>query len=375
MKFIVNTTELLNHLQTVSGTIPNKAVLPILDNFLFDIRGGVLMITSTDLETSMTTAISVEADKDISVAIPSRLVLDTLRALPNQPVTFTIDEKSNAVEIKSEFGRYKLAGEVGAEFPRIPEMESVNQFDIPSEVLLSCVSKTIFATGNDDLRLNLTGVYVEMSKKQISFVSTDANRLVRCIRKDLKPGIDSNFILPKKALNLLKSTLPHDDSAVKISVNNTNAFFLFGDISLVCRLIDEKYPDYGAVIPDSNPNTLVVDRQDLFNSVRRISIFSNKTTNQIRMKLAGSEMTISAEDIDLSNEAVERLSCDYDGEDIEIGFNARYLTEMLANLNGKNVRFELSSPSRAGILLPDENETGEDLLMLIMPMMLNSNSV
>lgn len=372
MKFIVNTSALLDHLQSVNGTIPSKPILPILDNFLFDIKNGVLNITTTDLETSMSTSVSVEADKDILVAVPSRLTLDTLRSLPSQPVTFTLDDKNSQVEIKSEFGRYKLSGYPGVDFPKIPETDGSNSFTMPADVLLNCVVKTIFATGNDELRLNLTGVFVEMEEDSISFVSTDANRMVRCIRKDISPGVQSNFILPKKALNLLKSNLPNDSTPVNITFNETNAFFSFGNIKLVCRLIEEKYPDYQAVIPDNNPNTLIIDRTDFLTSVKRISIFSNKSTNQVRLKIAGSEITISAEDIDLSNEAAERLSCDYDGDDLEIGFNARYLVEMLSNLYGKNIKFELSAPSRAGILLPDENDEGENLLMLIMPMMLNN---
>ncbi len=373
MKFIVNSSTLLEHLLHVNGTVPAKPILPILDNFLFDIKKGVLSVTTTDLETSMRTSFSVEADKDIAIAVPSRLTIDTLKALPSQPVTFTVDEKNSQIEIKSEYGRYKLSGFPGADFPKLPESEESNQFSIPSDVLLNCVVKTIFATGNDDLRLNLTGVYVELFDENISFVSTDANRLVKCKRKDIRPGTNHSFILPKKALLQLNRSLPNDGTLVNIRYNDTNAFFEFGDILLVCRLIDEKYPDYQAVIPTDNPNTLIADRQDFLASVKRISNFANKSTNQIRLKIAGNEMTISAEDVDLSNEGTERMNCDYDGEDIEIGFNARYLIEMLSNLYSKNIRFELSAPSRAGILVPDENDEGEELLMLIMPMMLNND--
>ncbi|MBR9859554.1 DNA polymerase III subunit beta [bacterium] len=372
MKFIVNTDLLLNKLQIISGTIVSKPVIPILDHFLFDISEGKLTITATDLETSMSTVLEVQADDSLKIAVPSKLCIDTLRSLPNQPVTFSINKDNLSVEIKSEFGRYKLVGQNGDDFPKIPEMDSGNSFDLESGILSGAIAKTIFATGNDDLRLSLTGVFVHLGKKETTFVATDANRLVRVVRQDIQPGIDSSFILPKKALNLLKANLPHDDTKVNVGLTESNAFFTFEDVSLICRLIDEKYPDYRAVIPQDNPNTLTISRQELLQSVKRISIFANKSTNQINMKIKGSEITISAEDIDLSNEAVERLGCDYTGEDLEIGFNARLLLEMLQNLDGAQIKIELSTPNRAGIILPSENEDNEDLLMLIMPMMIAS---
>jgi DNA polymerase-3 subunit beta len=308
------------------------------------------------------------------VAVPGKLTIDTLKALPNQPITFTIDEKSNTVEIRSENGRYKLAGQAGEDFPKTPDVESSKSFKIPSDVLLSSISKTLFATGNDDLRLNLTGVYVQLFDDKINFVATDANRLVRLTRTDVSPGVEQNFILPKKALNLLRGTLKDSTLPVQVDYNETNAYFTFEDVQLICRLIDERYPDYNAVIPKENPNVMEISRLDLLNSVRRISIFSNKSTHQIRLKITGSELVISAEDIDLSNEATERLTCDYQGVDIEIGFNSKLVLDMLNNMDSDRVKLEMSEPSRAGILLPDSDEDGESLLMLVMPMMLNSPS-
>ncbi len=375
MKFIVNTSALLEKLQLVIGTIASKPILPILDHFLFNIKNGELTITSTDLETSMSTSLPVEADADYVVAVPSRLTIDTLKALPNQPITFTLDEKTNSVELRSENGRYKLAGQPGEDFPKNPALDGSTTFDLPSAVLLNSISKTIFATGTDDLRLNLTGVFVELHLESANFVATDANRLVRLTRKDVKPGVEQTFILPKKALNLLKSTLAHDDLPVRIDYNTSNASFSFGGVELICRFIDERYPDYTAVIPAQNPNVLRINRLDFLNSVRRISIFSNKTTHQIRLKISGSELVISAEDIDMANEATERLTCEFEGTDMEIGFNSKLLLDMLNNMDCSTVRLEMSEPSRAGILLPDENDDGEDLLMLVMPMMLNAPSV
>jgi len=374
MKFIVNTNQLLNKLQEISGTIVSKPVIPILDHFLFDIKEGVLTVSGTDLETSMSTSLEVQSDADVTIAVPSKMCMDTLKALPNQPVTFTVQSDKNTIELKSEFGRYKLIGQNADDFPKIPEPTSENSFNMSSGVLSSSIAQTIFASGNDELRLSLTGVFVQLFKDNAVFVATDANRLVKVERADISPGVEANFILPKKALNLLKTNLPQDDTDCKVDFNDSNAFFTFGDIRLICRLIDERYPDYKAVIPTENPNKLSLNRQDFLNSVKRISIFGNKTTNQINVKITGSELTISAEDIDLSNEAVERLGCDYAGEDMEIGFNSKLLIEMLQNISTPDIVIELSTPNRAGIILPSQNIDAENLLMLIMPMMISSAS-
>ncbi len=374
MKFIVNTNQLLNKLQEISGTIVSKPVIPILDHFLFDIKEGVLTVSGTDLETSMSTSLEVQSDADVTIAVPSKMCMDTLKALPNQPVTFTVQSDKNTIELKSEFGRYKLIGQNADDFPKIPEPTSENSFNMSSGVLSSSIAQTIFASGNDELRLSLTGVFVQLFKDNAVFVATDANRLVKVERADISPGVEANFILPKKALNLLKTNLPQDDTDCKVDFNDSNAFFTFGDVRLICRLIDERYPDYKAVIPTENPNKLSLNRQDFLNSVKRISIFGNKTTNQINVKITGSELTISAEDIDLSNEAVERLGCDYAGEDMEIGFNSKLLIEMLQNISTPDIVIELSTPNRAGIILPSQNIDAENLLMLIMPMMISSAS-
>ncbi|MFT5951377.1 MAG: DNA polymerase-3 subunit beta [Bacteroidia bacterium] len=374
MKFIVNTNQLLNKLQEISGTIVSKPVIPILDHFLFDIKDGVLTATGTDLETSMSTSLEVQSDADVTIAVPSKMCMDTLKALPNQPVTFTVQSDKNTIELKSEFGRYKLIGQNADDFPKIPEPTAENSFNMASGVLSSSIAQTIFASGNDELRLSLTGVFVQLFKDNAVFVATDANRLVKVERADISPGVEANFILPKKALNLLKTNLPQDDTDCKVDFNESNAFFAFGDVRLICRLIDERYPDYKAVIPTENPNKLSINRQDFLNSVKRISIFGNKTTNQINVKITGSELTMSAEDIDLSNEAVERLGCDYAGEDMEIGFNSKLLIEMLQNISTPEIVIELSTPNRAGIILPNKNMDDENLLMLIMPMMISSAS-
>jgi DNA polymerase-3 subunit beta len=372
MKFIVNSTTLLKHLSMIDGVVVSKPIIPILNNFLFDIKDGELRISATDLETTMTTSIKVEATENISVAIPCKTTLELLKTLPDQPLAFSINQEKGSVEIKYDTGRFKLNTQNGEEFPKNPTVEDAKSFLIKGSALQKAVAKTVFATSNDELRLNLTGVYVKLTNDNVTFVATDANRLVRYIRNDVKPGTEDSFIIPKKALNLLKNSLPSDDTEVKVEYNRSNAHFSTPELSLVCRLIDEKYPDYNAVIPTENPNKLLMNRTDFLISVRRVAITSNKSTHQIRLKIAGSELTISAEDIDFDNESQEKLNCTYNGEDMEIGFNSKYLSEMIASLDSQDVKLEMSQPNRAGVLIPTEAEEGEDMLMLVMPMMLNN---
>jgi len=373
MKFIVSSSGLLRQLQSISGVLNTNNPLPILDNFLFTIEKGSLTVSASDLETTMTTQLQVEAKSNGKIAVPAKILLETLKTFPEQPLTFSIDEKTFNIEISSDYGKYKLTGFDGEEFPRLPVLEGTTSIELPSLVMLQAINKTLFATGNDELRPVMSGVFCQLSKDSLTFVATDAHKLVRYRRKDSKAKNESTFILPKKPLNLLKNALAGADETLAINYNDNNAFFEFGNVSLICRLIDGRYPNYEAVIPMENPNKLTIDRSSLLNSVRRVSIFSNKTTHQVRLKITGSELHISAEDLDFANEANERLSCQYTGEDMEIGFNARFLTEMLSNLESDQVNIEMSAPNRAGILTPAEGSNkDEDILMLVMPVMLNS---
>jgi DNA polymerase-3 subunit beta len=372
MRFIVSTSILLKHLQTVNGASSSSTVLPILENFLFEIKDGNLTISATDLQTSMTTSLKVDTNEEGKVAVPSKILLDTLKTLPDQPISFHIDDNTFSVEITAGDGKYKLSGENGEDFPKIPVVENASSVNLPASVLSEAITKTIFAVSNDELRPAMTGVLCELSPQHITFVATDAHKLVRYRRTDSKAEKASSFILPKKALTLLKAALPNTDVNVSVDYNSTSAFFKFENINLICRLIDERYPDYEAVIPKNNPNKLIVDRTLLLNTLRRVVIFANKTTHQVRLKITGSELNISSEDLDFANEAHERLSCQYEGEDLEIGFNARFLIEMLGNLSGEEITMELSTPNRAGLLIPQTNDENENVLMLVMPVMLNN---
>ena len=372
MKFIVSSTYLLKQLQVLGGVINSSNTLPILDNFLFELDHTKLTVSASDLETTMASTLDVESDSEGSVAIPARLLLDTLKTFPEQPLTFVVED-NNTVEISSNHGKYALAYADGNEFPKAVALEDPSKTVITGDILATAISKTIFAAGNDDLRPVMSGVFFQFSTEGLTFVATDAHKLVKYTREDVKASQVAEFIMPKKPLNLLKGILATSENDVTIEYNESNAKFTFENSELICRLIDGKYPNYEAVIPKENPNKLVISRNQFLNSVRRVSIFSNKTTHQIRLKIAGAELNISAEDIDYSNKAEERLTCDYQGDDMQIGFNSRFLTEMLNNLSSDDVQLEMSMPNRAGILTPiDGLDEGEQVTMLVMPVMLNN---
>jgi len=372
MKFIVSSTYLLKQLQVLGGVINNSNTLPILDNFLFELNNSELTVSASDLETTMTAKLNVESDNSGSVALPARLLLDTLKTFPEQPLTFIVED-NNTVEISSNHGKYALAYANGEEFPKAVALEDPSSTTLAGDVLASAISKTIFAAGNDDLRPVMSGVFFQFSKGGLTFVATDAHKLVKYVREDVSASQEAEFIMPKKPLNLLKGILLGSEENVTIEYNESNAKFSFENTELICRLIDGKYPNYEAVIPKENPNKLTIDRTQFLNSVRRVSIFSNKTTHQIRLKIAGAELNISAEDIDYSNKAEERLTCDYQGDDMQIGFNSRFLTEMINNLNSDEVQLEMSLANRAGLLTPiDGLDEGEQITMLVMPVMLNN---
>ena len=372
MKFIVSSIYLLKQLQILGGVINNSNTLPILDNFLFELKNSKLTVSASDLESTMASTMEVESENEGSVAVQAKLLLETLKTFPEQPLTFVVED-NNTIEISSNHGKYVLAYASADEFPKSISLDSPSTTIVSADILATAISKTIFAAGSDDLRPVMSGVFFQFSTESLTFVATDAHKLVKYSRTDVKANETAEFIMPKKPLNLLKGILSGSDDNVSIEYNESNAKFSFENSVLICRLIDGKYPNYEAVIPKENPNHLTISRNQFLNSVKRVSIFSNKTTHQIRLKIAGAELNISAEDIDYSNKAEERLTCDFQGDDMQIGFNSRFLTEMLSNLNADDVQLEMSMPNRAGILTPvDGLELGENVTMLVMPVMLNS---
>jgi DNA polymerase-3 subunit beta len=373
MKFIVSSQSLLKQLQSPIGIIVNNPTLAILENFLFEIQSDELVITASDLDTTMTTRISAKCEEGGKVCIPAKLLMEILKNLPDAPLSFLIDERTFRVELSTGDGKYRIAGFDPSEFPKTAVPDTSSTVTFHSHVLADAINKTLFATATDELRPSMNGLFCQISKDNITFAATDAHKLVRYRRNDMMGNQENSFILPKKPLNLIKGLVGGIDAEVHLDFGKQNAFFRVDNFNLICRLIDAKYPNYEAVIPTNNPNKLVVDRVALLGACRRASIFSNKTTHQVRLKITGSELTISAEDFDFNNAATERHTCQYEGEDMEIGFNAKFLIEMLNNLDGESVMFMLSAPNRAGILMPMDNDPeGEEILMLVMPVMISN---
>lgn len=381
MKFIVHGGTLSRSLQSIYSvvTTTNSAV-PILENFLFQLEEKTLSITASDIETTVTVKLELsdaETNGLKQIAIPAKLLSDIVKSFSNVPLTFIIDEETLAIELTSGEGKYKLTGLSAEEYPRVSTIDDASQITVPSSLLVNAISKTIFAAGLEETRPQMTGIFCEQTENDITFVATDAHKLVRYRRSDFTNDIPTNFILPRKPLNLIKNILVSykEDADILVEYNINNVAFKFENYSVVCRLIEGKYPNYDAAIPKENPNKLIIDRAEFLNSVKRVSLFANQSTMQVRLSLGGNEVTISAEDIDFSNAAKERLACNYTGDDLEIGFNAKYLMEMLNNIETENILFEMSQPNRAGILYPyeeTEEETTESILMLVMPVMLSN---
>lgn len=371
MKFIASSSSLLKHLQQINGVISSNTVLPILEDFLFEIEGKKLTIVASDLETTMRVHMEIDSKEDGKVCIPGKVLIDTLKNIADQPLGFHVDEKF-IVEITSANGKYKVPGEDPDNFPKAPSKDDAVGFPMSSGALVKAINKTLFAVSNDDLRPAMTGVLFEMGLEQIQFVATDAHRLVRYRRTDTQATVAANIIVPKKPLNLLKNSLPDNDDEIIISHNSNHLFVDHGDIQLVCRLIEARFPDYKVVIPDNNPYRMEVAKPDFQSALRRVSIFSNKSTNQAALIISQSELQILAQDIDFNFEGNERIPCTYDGDDMQIAFNAKFLIEMLNAVDTPDIALELSTPGKAGLLKPTSQLDNEDILMLLMPLMLNN---
>ena len=376
MKFVVSSIELLSHLQAVSKVISSRNTLPILDNILFNLQGKKLELTASDLESTLITSMELDnVSKSGSIAIPAKLLLDTLKEFPDQPLTFDVDTDTLSIVISSENGQFSIIGQNGNDFPQIPVIKDENKttLEINANILLSGISNTLFATADDELRPVMNGIFFEIAPNDLTFVASDAHKLVRYKRTDVKGDADASFILPKKPASLLKNIIGKEAGNITLEFDKKNAHFVLSNYKLVCRLVEGNYPSYNSVIPVENPNKLIIDRLKFYNALKRVSVFSSQASNLIKIALTGNQITISAQDIDFSISAYERVSCQYEGDELEIGFKSVFLVEILQNLQSSDIVLELSDPSRAGILLPfDKENKDEDILMLLMPMMLNN---
>ena len=373
MKFIVSSTLLLSHLQTISRVINSKNSMAILDNFLFRLEGTRLSMTASDQETTMTTAIDVmEAEGEGVFAVNAKILLEPLKELPDQPLTFEIDDNNLEIFLYFQNGRYNFIGVNGDEYPtKMPMDSSAVSFSVEAQQLLNGIGCTLFATAEDELRPIMNGIFMDIFEDSVSFVASDTHKLVRFKNQGIAPGVRASFILPKKPANLLKAILPKESGKVGLAFDSKNACFKLSDFVLNCRLIEGNYPNYNSVIPTNNPNRLIIDRALFVNVLRRVSVFADAALGLAKLQLKNGELVVSTENKDYSISAEEKVACNYTGDDLTIGFKASFLIEILNNISATEVLVELSDPTRAGVILPLENKENEDLLMLLMPMMLS----
>ncbi|ROI10347.1 DNA polymerase III subunit beta [Chryseobacterium sp. H3056] len=372
MKFIVSSSELQKALQTVSGVISNSQSRPILENFLFEIEKDILKVTASDGETTLITSLDVKSDAEGKIAVPAKIFQEFVKTYGEQPLTLSVkdaeDGNGKLLEILDEKDNFAVALDHAEDYPEIPEFDAAQKVTISAGILSEALSNTLFATSNDSLRPVMTGVLFQFKEDETNFVSTDSHRLVVYKRTDLINAEPVEFIMPKKPLSIFKSILASANEDVSIEFNENMAKFTFGNNIWICRLIDGKYPNYSAVIPKENPNVLTINRNLLLSSIRRASIMSNKSTNQVRFKLSGNILHLHAEDTEFANKADMQIPCDYNGEDINIGFSSKFLTEMLSVLSAEDITMKMSQPNRPGIIEPvDGLEDEEKILMLSMP--------
>lgn len=378
MNFIVNSQQFLKQLQSLSGVLSSSNTMPIIGCFHLHLEENKLTVKTTDLSTTLVAQIEVETgrmEEAAEVAVPSKMLLEILKSFDDAPLTFNVDTKSYAITISSGEGEYNLAGMDAETYPTMPKAEGTSTAHMSCTALVDAINKTYFATSNDEMHQQMSGIFCEMTPDGVTFVATDAHKLVRYRRKDVTSEESTNFILPKKPITIVKNILAgrKDDGDVTLEYNNTNLFITFENFYIVCRLVDGRYPNYEAAIPKDNPNRLIVDRLSFLNTLRRVSIFASEATRQVRLSIAADRLTISAEDLEFSNKAHESMPCQYEGDPMDIGFNAKFLTEMISNLNSEQVLIEMSHPSRAGIIFPfgdEKTDAPDDILMLVMPVML-----
>lgn len=373
MKFTVSSIALFGKLQAISRVISSKNSIAILDSFLFDLHDGALWLTASDNETTLTTSVETDSfEGEGRMAIPSKTLLDALKEISEQPLSFEINSESYEITVEYLNGKYSLMGKNADEYPetQLPGEEAV-ELNMDSERLLNALNKCSFATADDELRPVMNGIYFDILPEYLTLVASDGHKLVRYKALTVKSEQKAAFILPKKPANLLKSLLPKEKGDVRIVFDERKVSFFFGNATMTARLIEGRFPNYNAVIPQNNPNKLVVDRLAILSALKRVSVFASQTNNLVKLALTANHLEISSKDIDFSTSAEENIVCEYNGMEFNIGFKASYLIDILGNITASNVIFELADPSRAGIVLPEEQEEEEDVLMLLMPMMLN----
>jgi DNA polymerase III subunit beta len=370
MRFSASSIELQKILGNIGGVIPARSTVPILENFLFEISDNRLLVTATDLDTSMTVNLPVKSGENGTVAVPAKRLMETVRALPNTDINFSSTPDNNKILMKTANGEYRLTGESGENYPAVPKFKADTELNIGGETLTRLITKTSFAVSSDELRPSMMGVLFQIKKNEIRAVATDGHRLVRVINSSFTSSVgEREVVIPAKALNLvLKSS---DDSQSSVSFNENHALFSMGTTRLISRMIEEKFPNYESVIPLENNKELLVDKNLLLSSVRRTALYASSTTHQVRFSLKKGSLTVSAEDIDFGSEARETLPCEYSSEAMEIGFNSSYMIDMLSHVDTDQVQLMFSSPTRASILRPVTQREGENVLMLVMPVRLS----
>ena len=373
MRFDVSSTALLSRLQSISKVIASKNSLPILDSFLFNLEGTKLTMTASDSETRLVTSVDVmNAEGSGVFAVSAKILLEPLKELPEQPLTFDINDENLEIFIHFQNGKYNFNGQKGDTYPQQkPLNENVVSIALEAQTLLNGISRSIFATADDELRPVMNGIYFDIHQDDLTFVASDGHKLVRLRNLSVHATEKASFILPKKPANLLKAVLAKETEMVTIKFDENNAYINCTNFEMVCRLIEGRFPNYNSVIPQNNPHKVIIDRLSFLNALKRVSVFSNPASSLVKLQLKGSQMKVSAQDIDFSTAAEETIPCQFTGVDLSIGFKATYLIEILNNIASAEVVVELADPSRAGLIIPVENEENEDLLMLLMPMMLN----
>lgn len=374
MRFTVSSSALSSKLNMLAKVIGSKNSLPILDCFLFQVANGEMSITASDSDNVIKSTLALtDHDGEGEFCVPNRVILDALKELPEQPLHFDVDAAGEAVAIKIVYqnGLYNFTGQSAEEYPRTQSMnDACTTVSLPTEMLINNISRSLFATANDELRPVMNGIYFDLTADALAIVASDGHKLVRSKNFTIKSESPSAFNLPKKPASLLKNILSKDGDDAIIKFDDRSAEIQFTDGVMRCRLIDGRYPNYNSVIPN-NPNEVTVDRRGLQSALRRVLPFASESSQLIRFHIESGRFEVSSEDIDFSTSAKEQLFCEYNGSPISIGFKGSSLMEILSNLTSDNIIIQLADPSRAGIIVPAEQPENEDILMLIMPMLLN----